>query len=155
MLSNPAPNLQRQRHRQHRRQNSTPTAFDTTKVALLHTTQKRQDHRRGLSLDQRPQRRQQIQETVSITNQGLKHEQQHTLREAQQQRLAGPGQHAYTHYTPTNQQNFENAHHIKYDGSLDHVMGFSRPQTHPQLGQEQTIITTNPANDLLRSQSSY
>ncbi len=154
MLSNPQPSLQNKRHRQHRRQNSTPTAFDTPKVALLPTTQKRHGHRRGLSLDQRPQRQQQLQETVSTTNQGLQHEQQYILREAQQQRLAGPGQHVYTHYTPTYQQNFENTHHLKYGGELDHFVGLSRSQTLPQLGQTEVAITANSANSLQRSQSS-
>jgi len=96
MLSNPNPSLQ-QRHRLHRRQNSTPTAFEAMKVPNLpaQALQRRQSHRRGQSLDQRsPQRQQSLQgdQSVSITNQGSQSYQQHILRETQQQRLAPPGQ---------------------------------------------------------------
>ncbi|KAL2168037.1 hypothetical protein VTG60DRAFT_513 [Thermothelomyces hinnuleus] len=46
------------RQRQHRRQNSTPSAFDTVKIAPLPNIQQRRpiSHRRGLSLDTRGQR---------------------------------------------------------------------------------------------------
>ncbi len=103
MLSNQTSNLQ-QRQRQHRRQNSTPNAFDAPKVPLLPATaiQRHGSHRRGLSLDQRIQQQeqrrksQQDDRTVS-TNPGLQQQQQHILREAQQQRLARPGQQHSTH----------------------------------------------------------
>lgn len=94
MLSNPNNNLH-QRQRQHRRQNSTPTAFEAAKVPLLPQFQRPTSHRRGMSLDQRPRPRRQIspQETVSNTNPGFQQpQQQHILREAQQQRLTRPGQ---------------------------------------------------------------
>ncbi len=102
MLSTPTSSLQ-QRHRQHRRQNSTPTAFDAPKVPLLPATAIRRNgsHRRGLSLDQRPQQRDQPKKfpqddrTVS-TNTGLHQQQQHILQETQQQRLARPGPQANT-----------------------------------------------------------
>ncbi|KAI9878680.1 MAG: hypothetical protein M1830_010828 [Pleopsidium flavum] len=107
MLSNQTSNLQ-QRQRQHRRQNSTPNAFDAPKVPLLPATaiQRHGSHRRGLSLDQpiqqQEQRRksQQDDRTVS-TNQGLQQQQQQILREAQQQRLARPGQQHNTNYPAT------------------------------------------------------
>ncbi|KAI9771405.1 MAG: hypothetical protein M1835_006433 [Candelina submexicana] len=86
MLSNPNTNLH-QRQRQHRRQNSTPTVFETTKVPLLPAkpTQRQGPHRRRLSLDHRSPHRRQAPLTPQddIT---------HTLREAQQHKLARPGQ---------------------------------------------------------------
>ena len=115
MLSNPSSSLL-QRQRQHRRQNSTPTALQAPKVPLLPTniplqqngSQKTHSHRRGQSLDLRPS-----QSTPRLTN-SLHHslqddsqsvsmnprlqllrrqqQQQHVLRETQQQRLLRPGQ---------------------------------------------------------------
>ncbi|KZF21931.1 hypothetical protein L228DRAFT_163733 [Xylona heveae TC161] len=98
MLSNPATNLHL-RQRQHRRQNSTPTAFETPKVPLLPATQLQRhgSHRRGMSLDQRANlfqpRRFSTQDdvTVSITNPGFNRHPQHIVREAQPQRLLRPG----------------------------------------------------------------
>ncbi len=97
MLSNPNTNLH-QRQRQHRRQNSTPTVFDAPKVPILpaKTTQRPGPHRRGLSVDHRSPQRRHIpltpQDDITVsTNPGLQQEQQHTLREAQQHRLARPG----------------------------------------------------------------
>lgn len=92
MLSNQTSNLT---PGQHRRQNSTPTVFDTLKVPLLPATRPQHgSHRRGLSLDQPTNFHQhhglppQDDRTVSIRQQ-----QQHTLQETQQQRqLARPGQ---------------------------------------------------------------
>jgi regulatory protein SWI5 len=95
MLSNPANNLQN-RQRQHRRQKSTPTAFESVKVNDLPNIQ-RHAHRRGMSLDQRQQQTNQQEFTVSSTNnQGYQIIQQHLLREAQQQRLQRPGNHFTT-----------------------------------------------------------
>jgi regulatory protein SWI5 len=98
------------RQRQHRRQNSTPTAFEAVKIAPLpkfHNQQQHRphqmSHRRGLSLDTH---RQQLSPTRARTtirqdyttvststtnNTGLSTTQQHVLREAQQQRIARPG----------------------------------------------------------------
>lgn len=105
MLSNPT-NLQR--HRQHRRQQSTPTAYDASKVPALPNLQRKASHRRGMSLDQR--RRQsptQEQYRVSITNQGFNDTQQHILRETQQQRLARQGQQQPIRYfNPTSDENY-------------------------------------------------
>ncbi|KAA8566663.1 hypothetical protein EYC84_009201 [Monilinia fructicola] len=63
MLSNPTNNLQN-RHRQHRRQNSTPTAFDAVKANNLPPVQ-RHAHRRGMSLDTRPRPIQQQDQSVT------------------------------------------------------------------------------------------
>jgi regulatory protein SWI5 len=92
MLSNPTNNLHN-RQRQHRRQNSTPNAFDSVKVHDLPNIQRHGAHRRGISLDTR--RRQtppQDINTASTTNQGYQSTQQHILRETQQQSLVRPGQ---------------------------------------------------------------
>jgi regulatory protein SWI5 len=99
MLSNPINNLQN-RQRQHRRQNSTPTAFEPVKVNSLPNIQRNGVHRRGMSLDTRRRRQTPPQDnTVSTTNnQGYQTTPQHILREAQQQRLARPGQQQFTTY---------------------------------------------------------
>lgn len=96
MLSNPSHNLQN-RHRQHRRQNSTPTAFDAVKANNLPPVQ-RHAHRRGMSLDTRPRPIQQQGQSVSNTNIGYQTTQQHILRETQQQRLVRPGQQPFPVY---------------------------------------------------------
>ncbi|KAI9834248.1 MAG: hypothetical protein M1819_003086 [Sarea resinae] len=87
MLSNPSNNLQH-RQRQHRRQNSTPKAFNAPKVPILPATplQRNGSRRRGLSMDrqQSPQRQQRRQSTQDDKSQAL--------QEAQQQRLFRPGQ---------------------------------------------------------------
>lgn len=93
MLSNPTSNLQT-RQRQHRRQNSTPTAFEGIKIAGLPNLQRQTSHRRGMSLDQHRRRKTPPQEfsTVSNTNtQGYQTTPQHILRETQQHRPARPG----------------------------------------------------------------
>ncbi|KAI1504035.1 hypothetical protein F5X99DRAFT_68237 [Biscogniauxia marginata] len=109
MLSNPSTSGLEARQRQHRRQNSTPTAFDTTKIAnnlpQHHQQQFQQphprhrvSHRRGMSLDTRQHAIRQEFNMVSTptNNTGLANTPQHVLREAQQQRIARPGpQHAY------------------------------------------------------------
>ncbi|KAI4861198.1 hypothetical protein F4820DRAFT_74693 [Hypoxylon rubiginosum] len=117
MLSNPPQGGLQARNRQHRRQNSTPTGFETTKIAnnlsnmhQHHQQQRaaRMSHRRGMSLDTRRQLHQQRQmqsptvptrqdfSTVSNTNNTGSITSQHVLREAQQQRRARPGpQQAY------------------------------------------------------------
>ncbi|KAM7207870.1 metallothionein expression activator [Naviculisporaceae sp. PSN 640] len=119
MLSNPPPvSGLHSRQRQHRRQNSTPSAFEAVKIAPLPTFQQQRQsvsHRRGLSLDTRRQQqpptpiaptttlRQDYTTTVSTTttNPGLSTTPQHVLREAQQQRIARPG-----HGQPTNNNTF-------------------------------------------------
>jgi regulatory protein SWI5 len=100
MLSNPI-NLQ-QRQRQHRRQQSTPTAFDATKVSNLPNIQRHGSHRRGMSLDTRQHR---LSQQDTNTNQGFNDNQQQLLREAQQQRLARQGQYV-PQYTPTRDEGY-------------------------------------------------
>ncbi|KAI9735967.1 MAG: hypothetical protein M1834_001433 [Cirrosporium novae-zelandiae] len=100
MLSNPS-SSQLQRQRQHRRQRSTPAAFEVPKIPLLPASplQRNGSHRRGLSLDQRSPRKthftpgeQQGNGKVSITNIGLQQQDQHIVRETQQHRPNRPGQ---------------------------------------------------------------
>jgi regulatory protein SWI5 len=101
MLSNPPPSGLHARQRQHRRQNSTPAAFDAMKItknlpaSQLQRQQQRaaMSHRRGMSLDTR---RQEFTTVSDHTNTGI-NTSQHVLRETQQQRIARPGtqQHAY------------------------------------------------------------
>jgi len=110
MLSNPPPaSSLHARQRQHRRQNSTPTAYEAVKIAPLPTFQQQRphmSHRRGLSLDTRRSQfspttptttlRQDYTTVSTSTNTGSATP-QHVLREAQQQRIArpGPGQPAF------------------------------------------------------------
>jgi hypothetical protein len=93
-MSNPPSSLQ-QRQRLHRRQNSTPVvAFEAMKVSATMPQQPRHTlHRRGQSFDlqRSPIRKQQQGNAVSMTNLGSIHGQQ-ILREAQQQKIARPGQ---------------------------------------------------------------
>ncbi|KAH6982882.1 hypothetical protein BKA56DRAFT_334375 [Ilyonectria sp. MPI-CAGE-AT-0026] len=116
MLSNPSGLHARQR--QHRRQNSTPTAFEGVKIPNLPTTTQRQAaHRRGLSLDiRRPHNsssstaRQNFMVSTNTNNTGLaSSSQHHVLREAQQQRIqARPGthQHPYANLAPSGSENY-------------------------------------------------
>jgi regulatory protein SWI5 len=103
MLSNP-PHMSglHSRQRQHRRQNSTPSAFDAVKIAPLPSLQQRRPvaHRRGLSLDTRGQplapapttlRQEYASISIPATNAGPPMTPQRGLREAQQQRTAHPG----------------------------------------------------------------
>ena len=93
MLSNPPTVLQQRQRLHHRRQNSTPVTMEALKVPTIQAPglQRQNSHLRGQSLDQRsPIRRPRSQqESVSITN---RLNEQQILREAQQQRLARPGQ---------------------------------------------------------------
>ncbi|KAL3426347.1 metallothionein expression activator [Phlyctema vagabunda] len=107
MLSNPISNLQT-RQRQHRRQNSTPTAFEAVKVPTLPNIQRHGAHRRGMSLDQRRRQSPTQERPVSITtNQGYQSTPQHILRETQQQRLVRPGQQYQQHYD--NDENYKSS----------------------------------------------
>ncbi|PFH63016.1 hypothetical protein XA68_10428 [Ophiocordyceps unilateralis] len=90
MLSNPTTSLHA-RQRQHRRQTSTPTAFEGVKMPAIASQRPTTGHRRGLSLDMRRQ-------PTTPTRQGYKH---HVLREAQQQRIqACPGTPMPHHHPP-------------------------------------------------------
>lgn len=95
MMSNTPSSLQ-SRQRLHKRQNSTPVAFEAMKVPMPPTTVQRHSlHRRGQSYDmaRTPIRRQNHNgSAVSInTNIGPIHGQP-ILREAQQQKMTRPGQ---------------------------------------------------------------
>lgn len=125
MLSNPTTSLHA-RQRQHRRQNSTPSAFEGVKVQNLPNVNRRQaaGHRRGLSLDTRrqqpqqqitsPTARQDSTVSMSTNNTGLANtSQHHVLREAQQQRTQarpGPQQHQQQpqHYVAYGHNDTEN-----------------------------------------------
>ncbi|KAL2016798.1 hypothetical protein VTK56DRAFT_2967 [Thermocarpiscus australiensis] len=106
MLSNPPRSSgHHSRHRQHRRQNSTPSAFEAVKIAPMPGVQEQRphiSHRRGLSLDTRGRpvtpsrtttaaRQDYTTVSTSATNPGLATTPQHLLREAQQQCTARPG----------------------------------------------------------------
>lgn len=95
MMSNPPSSLQ-QRQKLHRRQNSTPVAFEAMKVQHPALIQRQNSqHRRGQSTDSRSPIRRQHHHSgsmVSITNLGSTIQGQQILREAQQQRLSRPGQ---------------------------------------------------------------
>ncbi|WYZ34074.1 hypothetical protein EsH8_I_000350 [Colletotrichum jinshuiense] len=133
MLSNnpPTSNLHA-RHRAHRRQNSTPTAFEAVKIQPLPNNVQRQralGHRRGLSLDTR---RQDFAMVSMNTNTGLA-QPQHVLREAQQQRFqARPG--------PRQQANLRQQHHQQqlqqqqqmYMAANDHENYLMSPHGTPQ-----------------------
>ncbi|KAI1121326.1 hypothetical protein F5Y10DRAFT_256547 [Nemania abortiva] len=113
MLSNPPTSGLHARNRQHRRQNSTPTAYGTVKIApnlpniqpspLRPQPQQqraRVSHRRGMSLDTRrhmlAQKREEYNMVSNTNNTGSAITPQHVVREAQQQRIARPGpQQAY------------------------------------------------------------
>jgi len=101
-MSNPDSALQ-PRQKLHRRQNSTPVTFEGMKMHNLHPPPRHNAHRRGQSLDQRSPIRRQHPQTgsmVSITNLGSTPQGQQILREAQQQKLARPGQRNDTPTTP-------------------------------------------------------
>ncbi|PQE20629.1 c2h2 transcription factor swi5 protein [Rutstroemia sp. NJR-2017a BBW] len=116
MLSNPTNNLQN-RHRQHRRQNSTPTAFDAVKVNNLPTVQKH-GHRRGMSLDTR---RRPTSPQVHT----------HILRETQQQRLVRPGQQQFMTYDNDENQFIPSLvapHRQSFDAGCTSSYGVMAPQ---------------------------
>ena len=144
MLSNPTNNLHN-RQRQHRRQNSTPNAFESVKVPDLPNIQRHGGHRRGMSLDTR-QRQTPPQDilTASTTNQGYQTTQQHILRETQQQRLVRPGQ----QFTRTdNDENYLNSpittpQRQSFDASCSGQYGEQQFAQYAYNGH----INTTPAN---------
>ncbi|KAK8236720.1 BTE binding protein 4 [Phyllosticta capitalensis] len=103
MLSNPTSSIQ-QRRQMHRRQNSTPTIFEAPQVQPMPNMAQRQHfHRRGMSVDQKPQllspfpdrmappaNPQGDNQVSNGTNLGQNHP-QHTVQVAQQQSMAQPG----------------------------------------------------------------
>ncbi|KAK4132683.1 hypothetical protein BT67DRAFT_424974 [Trichocladium antarcticum] len=123
MLSNP-PHMSglHSRQRQHRRQNSTPSAFEAVKIAPLpsfHQQHQRPSvsHRRGLSLDTRRQHLASPAATsirqdyspigIPTTSRGSTPTPQHLMGETQQQRTIRPSlvQPAYTHISTQHLQN--------------------------------------------------
>src|SRR4051812_13338776 len=146
MLSNPRNNLHN-RQRQHRRQNSTPTAFESVKVHDLPNIQRHGAHRRGISLDQRPRQfPQQDINTVSITNQGYQTTPQHILRETQQQRLARPGQQFQAY---DNDENYLNSpivtpHRQSFDAGCTQQYGERQPAQYTYSGPINSIISVDP-----------
>ncbi|KAL9945971.1 hypothetical protein ACHAO5_004324 [Verticillium nonalfalfae] len=136
MLSSPSRNLQARQRATHRRQNSTPSAFEPAKIPALPTVQNRQralGHRRGLSLDTRRQHLSPAsaaaattttptrQDFAMVSNTNNTASPQHVLREAQQQRiLARPGPH---------QQNLSRSH-------TRHLSHHQQQQPHPLRRQQ-------------------
>ncbi|CAF3545599.1 unnamed protein product, partial [Fusarium graminearum] len=110
MMSNPSGGLH-PRQKQHRRQNSTPNAFEGVKIPNLPTTQRQTAHRRGLSLDIRRQpitasasttmTRQKQMVGTNTNNTGL-------ANYPQQQRIqARPGtQHPYANLASSGSENY-------------------------------------------------
>lgn len=145
MLSNPTNNLHN-RQRQHRRQNSTPTAFESVKVNNLPNIQ-RHAHRRGMSLDQRRRQTTTQELTVSTTNnRGYPTTQQHIMRETQQQRLARPGQ-QFTNLD--NDENYLNSPIVtpnRQSFDAGNQYGERPGSQYPYPGQINTIINVNPDN---------
>ncbi|KAE8145142.1 hypothetical protein BDV25DRAFT_165295 [Aspergillus avenaceus] len=96
MISRPQRNLQ-ERHRQHRRQISTPSALDAAKVPSLpsQAMHRYHAHRRGQSLDQRslPVHRPQAISDGNLVNTNIAgpHQSQHMLQGMQQQQFPHPG----------------------------------------------------------------
>ena len=103
------------RQKQHRRQQSTPNAYQGVNVpSLPNNRQQAGHHRRGQSLDirrrQQPtnQTARQAMVSTNTNNPGLANHPQHVLREAQQQRLqARPGtEHYYANIAPSGSENY-------------------------------------------------
>ncbi|RDW73905.1 hypothetical protein BP5796_07347 [Coleophoma crateriformis] len=133
MLSNPNNNLQN-RQRLHRRQNSTPNAFEAAKVNALPNLQRHGSHRRGISLDQR--RRQTPPQDYT-----------HILRETQQQRLVRPGQ-QYQHYD--NDENYKSSpavtpHRQSFDAACMGNFEAQRMNSpYPYSGPINTTMSVDP-----------
>jgi regulatory protein SWI5 len=146
MLSTPTQNLHN-RQRQHRRQNSTPTAFEPVKASNLPNIQRHGAHRRGMSLDQRRRQTPPQDHRVSNTNQGYQTTQQHILRETQQQRLVRPGQ----QFNFDNDENYLSSPAVtpqrqSFDaGCMDYVDRNSHSQF-SYSGPINTIMNVNPNN---------
>ncbi|KAI1331486.1 hypothetical protein F5Y16DRAFT_269216 [Xylariaceae sp. FL0255] len=100
MLPDPSPSGLRNTIRQHRRQNSTPAAYEfriAPNTNALHRQPRPVSHRRGMSLDTRRQMQpHNMMVSTPTNNTGSANTPQHVVREAQQQRIARPGpQQAY------------------------------------------------------------
>ena len=144
MMSNPPSSLQSRQKLHHQRQNSTPVAFEAMKVPMPPHTQRQTLHRRGQSYDmaRTPIRRQQhTGSAVSMTtNIGSIHGQQ-ILREAQQQRIARPGQ----QYTQP-----------QVDTSVtQHCGNFPHPQSFSTIPYDMTMNAIIPINQEMMQHSQY
>ncbi|KAF4775425.1 hypothetical protein HER10_EVM0010350 [Colletotrichum scovillei] len=145
MLSNnPQTSNLHARHRAHRRQNSTPTAFEAVKIQPLPPNVQRQralGHRRGLSLDTR---RQDFAPVSMTTNTGLA-QPQHVLREAQQQRIqARPGPRQQAHLRQHSQQQIHRRQQM-YMASNDHENYLMSPHGTPQAQRfDATCFDSSP-----------
>jgi regulatory protein SWI5 len=145
MLSNPTNNLHN-RQRQHRRQNSTPTAFEPVKVSNLPNIQRHGGHRRGMSLDTRRRQTPPQEYMVSTTNTGYQTTQQHILRETQQQRLVRPGQ-QFAQFD--NDENYLNSpiatpHRQSFDAGCTNQYGNGNQSQYSYSGPINTIMNVDP-----------
>ncbi|PNY26316.1 Metallothionein expression activator [Tolypocladium capitatum] len=163
MLSNPTSSLHA-RQKQHRRQNSTPSAFEGVKIPTLPNVNNHRQaagHRRGLSLDTRrhqqtasPTTRQDYK-VMNTNDTGLAHNpQHHVLQEAQQQRIqASPGTQQQHHYVSLARSESENYLVSPHD----------TPQTHrfdPSSSYDTSALPFNPYGShlnlmMLKNQESY
>jgi regulatory protein SWI5 len=147
MLSNPTNNLHN-RQRQHRRQNSTPNAFEPVKVSNLPNIQRHGGHRRGMSLDTRRRQTPPQDYMVSNTNPGFQTTQQHILRETQQQRLVRQGQQFLSFDNDENYLNSPNVtpHRQSFDAGSMNQYGDRGGQSQYYSGPINTIIPVNTNN---------
>ena len=150
MLSNPTTNLQN-RQRQHRRQNSTPSAFEPVKVNSLPTIQRHGSHRRGMSLDTRRRRQTPPQDNTgrNTNNLGYQTTQQHIVQEAQQHRLARQGQQFATY---DNDENYLHSpivtqrRQLSDTGCTTHYEEDDNASQYTYSGPVNMTININPSN---------
>ncbi|KJZ76773.1 hypothetical protein HIM_03650 [Hirsutella minnesotensis 3608] len=157
MLSNPTSLHARQR--QHRRQNSTPSAFEGVKIQNLpnaHHQRQAASHRRGVSLDTRRQHgttRQDYKVSMSTNYPGSAHnsQQHHVLREAQQQRIqARPGTHL--HHRQQQQQAQQLHQQQQQQQQQPHHPQAAQHQPPPQqLAQHYAAMAQNERDNYLMS----
>jgi regulatory protein SWI5 len=170
MLSNP-PTSAQARQRQHRRQNSTPSAFEGVNISPLSSAANRRQaaHRRGLSLDIRRQQttplaaRQDFQKVRMTTNNtGLAtNPQHHVLREAQQQRTQarpGPNQMQYAAMASNEDENFlisphDTPHAQRFDSSSCFDVGALRYPYGAQLDMMMQKNQESYYNNMVESKS--
>ncbi|KAG5983680.1 hypothetical protein E4U55_007491 [Claviceps digitariae] len=171
MLSNP-PTSMHARQRQHRRQNSTPSAFDGMTISQLpdaNTRRQAMAHRRGLSLDTR--RNQMMQHTtqqginkvrIDTNMTGLANtSQHHILQEAQQQRIQarpGPQQLHYASMAPKDGESFLMSPHgtpqsQRFDASCFDTVPVQFPYNGSQWNMMMQKNHDNFANNMAESKN--
>ncbi|KAL9110382.1 MAG: hypothetical protein Q9227_005113 [Pyrenula ochraceoflavens] len=140
MMSNPTNALNR-RQQLHRRQNSTPVAFEAMKVPTIPTPalRRQNSHRRGQSLDT-SDRIPEEDPTVSNTNIGLTPKGQHILREAQQIKIARPGQHQPQVPSPLHESFFQNQQFFPFSQSNPGTPGTYFDES---IGMTTSIVPVN------------